>query len=1027
MKKMMGCRLIVLLLCAALFIGMVPAMAEEKGSLTIRLPKEIYGQLPEDADVEFTLTQIGTVDDSKNLVMAQGLADYRARILGATDTERGDIARELAGKIQSMGSVVGKTMKLVDGKATFSNLDKGLYLYVMTKAPDMLKGNPFIVAIPGENGALSYEIEAKAEIRGSLIVEKRVLSDVASDSSRAFSFTVTLGDVSINGQHGEMFFTNGVATFTLRHGERKKATDLPMDLEYAVEEKSEEGFTVSWSGNTGKTTAAGALAVCTNTREKGDLTVKKTVESELPADKTRDYRFTVILSDKSISGLYGDMRFVNGVATFTLRDNETKTAAGLPALLTYRVVETTEDGFETAWTGDTGTITTTPSSAVFTNTRRPGELIVMKTVYSDSLRDLREVAFTFKVTLSDKTINGEYGQMTFTNGEATFTLKHGESKRAVGLPEGTGYTVTETAADGYRTTFTGETGEIKASGSTAAFVNERETGGLTVTKTVSTPTALEKEDYAREFTFTVTLDDTTISGTFGGMTFTNGVATFTLKHGEKMIATDLPRGVGYTVTEADEQGFTATWQGQTGTILSTGSDVVCLNERKTAFVRVDDRLELSKVDWAGRALEGAEFTLFYQDGKTPKQVMTFSTQSFSVSTDDPVLADYLPEGDGGELVLVLVETKAPKGFLPLDDPLEIHVTKTTTHALIEGVYTTTTTYRVSLVNGEKKKAILNYTPTPTPTATPTPTPTATPTPTPTTPPEGTAPTPTPVTEITVQKNWEDDTNANNVRPSEIIVELYADGVFMEQYTLTAAEGWTHSFTNLPEYKMNGHRINYSVNEVKVEHYDTFIDGTVITNRLIEREPEAYTEIKGTKIWEDGDNEAKRPGSITIQLLRDGVVYRTLVVTSATDWRYTFSNLPVDDGYGHDYKYTLREVGVAGYYATVTEDYNIINKPLGGGDGEYRQTGGGDGEVVTTHGRQAETRDTGTPEVDTSNMTDEEFEEAIDFLDYNVPLWGQLMGTGDETPVWPWVFAGIGAVALILIPIIGMRRKRRGNR
>ena len=35
----------------------------------------------------------------------------------------------------------------------------------------------------------------------------------------------------------------------------------------------------------------------------------------------------------------------------------------------------------------------------------------------------------------------------------------------------------------------------------------------------------------REWHFTVTLSDTGVSGTYGGMTFANGVATFALKDG----------------------------------------------------------------------------------------------------------------------------------------------------------------------------------------------------------------------------------------------------------------------------------------------------------------------------------------------------------------------------------------------------------------------------------------------------------------------------------------------------------------
>ena len=44
------------------------------------------------------------------------------------------------------------------------------------------------------------------------------------------------------------------------------------------------------------------------------------------ADRSTEFNFTVTLSDTSINGVYGAMEFVNGVATFTLKHNESKTA-----------------------------------------------------------------------------------------------------------------------------------------------------------------------------------------------------------------------------------------------------------------------------------------------------------------------------------------------------------------------------------------------------------------------------------------------------------------------------------------------------------------------------------------------------------------------------------------------------------------------------------------------------------------------------------------------------------------------------
>ena len=65
---------------------------------------------------------------------------------------------------------------------------------------------------------------------------------------------------------------------------------------------------------------------------------------------------------------------------------------------------------------------------------------------------------------------------------------------------------------------------------------------------------------------TITLGDTSINGKFNEVTFHNGVAVFTLKHGESVTASGLPAGIRYTVTESDNSGYTVTAAGDTGTI-----------------------------------------------------------------------------------------------------------------------------------------------------------------------------------------------------------------------------------------------------------------------------------------------------------------------------------------------------------------------------------------------------------------------------------------------------------------------------
>ena len=81
------------------------------------------------------------------------------------------------------------------------------------------------------------------------------------------------------------------------------------------------------------------------------------------------------------------------------------------------------------------------------------------------------------VLLSDTSISGTYGDVVFSKGVATFTLKHGESKTVSGLPAGIRYSVHEQAAnqDGYATASSGETGMIIADTTmTAIFVNAKD-------------------------------------------------------------------------------------------------------------------------------------------------------------------------------------------------------------------------------------------------------------------------------------------------------------------------------------------------------------------------------------------------------------------------------------------------------------------------------------------------------------------------------------------------------------------------
>lgn len=83
------------------------------------------------------------------------------------------------------------------------------------------------------------------------------------------------------------------------------------------------------------------------------------------------------------------------------------------------------------------------------------------------------------------------------------------------------------------------------------------TGSLTVCK--ETVGELLPSDYDTAFTFELTLDDdtiTTIDDQWCGVPFKNGKASFTLKSGESITLSNLPAGIGYTITETAQDGWT---------------------------------------------------------------------------------------------------------------------------------------------------------------------------------------------------------------------------------------------------------------------------------------------------------------------------------------------------------------------------------------------------------------------------------------------------------------------------------------
>ena len=82
---------------------------------------------------------------------------------------------------------------------------------------------------------------------------------------------------------------------------------------------------------------------------------------------------------------------------------------------------------------------------------------------------------------------------------------------------------------------------------------------------------------------------------------------------------------------------------------------------------------------------------------------------------------------------------------------------------------------------------------------------------------------------------------DGIRPSSITIALYAGDEKVQSRTVTAADGWTWSFT-APKYDENGTEIVYTVKAESVDGYTASVDGYNVT---IRHEPESGGSGSGT--------------------------------------------------------------------------------------------------------------------------------------------------------------------------------------
>ena len=431
----------------------------------------------------------------------------------------------------------------------------------------------------GNNPAVKTNTTTDEVSDGRLTLSKTVTAaEGITAPNKAFTFKVLLyqadGTTPLAGTFayaGRPSGTNGTYvsgqiksgdTIALKAGGSVTVT-LPIGAHYEVQEldskgelmTSEDGFAVvdkanSQKGTVGQATQVGFTNVYSveSTKVENAFKVQKkisgrnwmtsdaftmtlTAQGEAPMPKgVKDGVSTIGLHKDAQVGNFGTIEYTKpGTYTYVITEQAGDETVLTFSKATYRATVTvTDDGAGklsaktkiAQLTDDAGSaVERAAEAAVFTNTAKTGALTVKKTVVGGDSQ--REFGFTVALTDGDgEPVSGTFGEgedaVTFTDGKAAFTLKHGGEKTIAGLPVGARYTVTEDAAEGYATTVDGTDGSkaegtVTEAGATAAFTNTY--GTATEGRDVSTAglftKTLKGRDWAEgdSFQFTLTGED----------------------------------------------------------------------------------------------------------------------------------------------------------------------------------------------------------------------------------------------------------------------------------------------------------------------------------------------------------------------------------------------------------------------------------------------------------------------------------------------------------------------------------------
>ena len=181
-----------------------------------------------------------------------------------------------------------------------------------------------------------------------------------------------------------------------------------------------------------------------------------------------------------------------------------------------------------------------------------------------------------------------------------------------------------------------------------------------------------------------------------------------------------------------------------------------------------------------------------------------------------------------------------------------------------------------------------------------------------------------VVNVSARASWNDANNQDGIRPTDTLVQLYADGTALgDKAVIESNKEWTKTWSNLPKYKA-GKEIVYNVSAYAVSGYTVKVTGNALEGYKAE-----YTHnvqkmnVTVQNAWNDLDNVVdSRPAQLVVEIYANGkTTGKRVTLTEANNWKATVSGLDRNAA-GKRIQYTGKAVGTpAGYNISVSTDTN----------------------------------------------------------------------------------------------------------